>query len=129
MKRLTSILSLKCPSCRSGNLFRNTPYSFKGFLKINPKCPHCRIDFNKEPSFFYGSMYVSYGLGVGLSIAIFIVMHLFGMTQSPLNIFLLIVFFITILSPYIYQLSKVIWASFFFPFKGISDTKKNTREE
>lgn len=68
-------------------------------------------------------MYVSYALGVGLSIFIFLLMYLLGMAGSPLRIFLTILFFVTALSPYIYQLSKVIWASFFFRFKG-SESKK-----
>jgi hypothetical protein len=50
-------------------------------------------------------------------------MYLLGMAGSPLRIFLTILFFVTVLSPYIYQLSKVIWASFFFRFNG-SESKK-----
>ena len=124
MKLILFLLSLKCPSCRKGRLFKNAPYSFQGFLKTNKICPNCKTNFNKEPSFFYGSMYVSYALGVGLSIVIFLLMYLFGWAESPRRIFLVILFFITALSPYIYQLSKVIWASFFFPFMG-SESKKN----
>ena len=123
MKLILSLLFLKCPSCRKANLFKNPPYSFQGFLKINKICSNCKNNFNKEPSFFYGSMYVSYALGVGLSIFIFLLMYLLGMAGSPLKIFLTILFFVTALSLYIYQLSKVIWASFFFRFKG-SESKK-----
>ena len=60
-------------------------------------------------------MYVSYALGVGLAIVVFFLLYFLGWVQSPTPIFIAIVVVISILSSYIYQLSKVMWASFFIP--------------
>jgi uncharacterized protein (DUF983 family) len=57
-----SILRQRCPRCRTGNIFR---YSiFRGFPKMHDRCPVCDLKFDREPGYFLGAMYVSYGLGI-----------------------------------------------------------------
>jgi uncharacterized protein (DUF983 family) len=59
---LSDILHQRCPRCRSGNIFR---YSiFRGFPKMHERCPVCDLKFDREPGYFLGAMYVSYGLGI-----------------------------------------------------------------
>jgi uncharacterized protein DUF983 len=36
---------------------------FRGRFAMNPTCPVCGHRFEREPGFFQGAMYVSYGLG------------------------------------------------------------------
>jgi uncharacterized protein (DUF983 family) len=115
--KLKSILTLKCPQCRKGNLLVGNPYQLKYFNKVNDRCPNCDLNFKIEPSFFYGSMYVSYGLGVGVSIAVYLALFLFGITKGMIQNFFIIAGVLTSLTPYINALSKVIWASFFFKYK------------
>ncbi|MGA9543437.1 MAG: DUF983 domain-containing protein [Candidatus Sulfotelmatobacter sp.] len=56
------ILRQRCPRCRTGSIFR---YSiFRGFPKMHDRCPVCDLKFDREPGYFLGAMYVSYGLGV-----------------------------------------------------------------
>ncbi len=56
------ILHQRCPRCRMGSIFR---YSiFRGFPKMNDRCPVCDLKFDREPGYFLGAMYVSYGLGI-----------------------------------------------------------------
>jgi uncharacterized protein (DUF983 family) len=56
------ILRQRCPRCRTGNIFR---YSiFRGFAKMYERCPVCDLKFDREPGYFLGAMYVSYGLGI-----------------------------------------------------------------
>jgi uncharacterized protein (DUF983 family) len=58
----------RCPRCRTGNIFR---YSvFRGFPKMHERCPVCDLKFEREPGYFLGAMYVSYGLGIVI-IAVF----------------------------------------------------------
>ncbi|NDE28925.1 MAG: DUF983 domain-containing protein [Flavobacteriia bacterium] len=117
MKKLISILFLKCPRCRKGKLLQGHPYQLKHFNKVNASCSHCRLHYKIEPSFFYGSMYVSYGLGVGLSIAVFLLLYLLGLTKNVLPPFLIITGILILLMPYINALSKVIWANLFFTYR------------
>jgi uncharacterized protein (DUF983 family) len=57
-----SILRQRCPRCRTGRIFR---YSiFRGFPKMHERCPVCDLRFDREPGYFLGAMYVSYGLGI-----------------------------------------------------------------
>jgi uncharacterized protein (DUF983 family) len=59
---LGDILHQRCPRCRAGNIFR---YSiFRGFPKMQERCPVCDLKFEREPGYFLGAMYVSYGLGI-----------------------------------------------------------------
>lgn len=116
MSYLSALVELRCPKCRKGKMFKHKPYSFKGISAINTTCPHCKIPYRLEPSFFYGSMYVSYALGVALAVAVYVLLFLVGVGKHLVMSFLLISAAIIILSPYIYQLSKVIWASFFIKY-------------
>jgi uncharacterized protein (DUF983 family) len=59
---LESILRQRCPRCRMGRIFR---YSiFRGFPKMQERCAICDLKFEREPGYFLGAMYISYGLGV-----------------------------------------------------------------
>lgn len=116
MGYLASLFKLRCPKCRTGKMFRHKPYIFKGVTSLNKNCPHCNISYQLEPSFFYGSMYVSYALGVALAIAVYVLLLLFGWGNSAFNSFLIIATAIIIAAPYVYQLSKVVWASFFIKY-------------
>jgi uncharacterized protein (DUF983 family) len=59
---LASILRQLCPRCREGGMFR---YSiFRGIPKMFERCPVCDLKFEREPGYFLGAMYISYGLGI-----------------------------------------------------------------
>ncbi|WP_368384474.1 hypothetical protein [Polaribacter sp. AHE13PA] len=68
-----------------------------------------------EPSFFYGAMYVNYGLTVALSVAVFVISSLiFGL--SLLQCFAAIVIALLILAPFNLRLSRIIWINMFVHF-------------
>jgi uncharacterized protein (DUF983 family) len=52
--KLATIVRLRCPRCGQGRLFR-------GWFRMLPACEHCGLDFQREPGFFLGSIYVNYG--------------------------------------------------------------------
>lgn len=116
MSFVHSLLFLRCPKCRTGKMFRHKPYSFKGVTSLNKRCPHCSTSYQLEPSFFYGSMYVSYALGVALAVAVYVLLLLVGLGENGHTSFFAIAAAIVVSAPYIYQLSKVIWASFFIKY-------------
>ena len=73
---LADILRQRCPRCRTGRIFR---YSiFRGFPKMHDRCPVCDLRFDREPGYFLGAMYVSYGLGI--VIVVFIAALLWSVT-------------------------------------------------
>jgi hypothetical protein len=64
---LPSILKMKCPNCRRGNMFCNkTIFPLSELLKMPEHCEVCGQQMELEVGFWYGTGYVSYGLSVGL---------------------------------------------------------------
>lgn len=95
--------------------------------RVRESCPRCGLKYKIEPSFYYGSMYVSYAVGVAVAIAVYILVLLFGLQLSVAGIFATIAGALIILMPLIGAISKSIWANFFFKFdKTISNRVKRT---
>jgi uncharacterized protein (DUF983 family) len=61
--KLYSILTGKCPKCHHELMYKNSnAYQLSETLEMHERCAHCQTKYKIEPSFFYGSMYVSYGV-------------------------------------------------------------------
>jgi len=58
--KLAAIVGLKCPRCREGNMY-SAPIT-QGIYKMHKECPVCKQAFELEPGFYWGAMYVGYGL-------------------------------------------------------------------
>src|SRR6202035_2921198 len=70
---LWSLLTMKCPRCRRGPMFKNkNPWNLKHTLKMPEKCPECGQPYELEVGFWYGTGYVSYVLTVVMSAASFL---------------------------------------------------------
>lgn len=116
--KLYSILNNKCPHCHKGNFFEtNNPYELKKFAHMNRRCAVCNEDFKKEPGYYFGATYVSYGLTVGFGIALYILLCVLFNVDA---IFYLIIFSIIllILLPVFYRLARLIWINFFVTYEN-----------
>lgn len=114
--KLYSIFTGACPKCQHESMYSNpNPFALGEVLDINEKCSHCGTVYRMEPSFFYGSMYVSYGVGVAFAIAAFIVSYVV-FDSSPLTAFIAIVITLVVLGPIIMRLSRNIWINMFMSF-------------
>lgn len=59
---VVSIFHQRCPRCREGSIFR---YSiFRGLPGMYERCPVCDLKFEREPGYFLGAMYISFGLAL-----------------------------------------------------------------
>jgi uncharacterized protein (DUF983 family) len=65
-----SILKSKCPQCQSGKMFNYPFYDLKRFMEMDSHCKVCNLKYEIEPGFFWGAMYVSYALTVGLMLVL-----------------------------------------------------------
>jgi len=118
--KLYSIIRNKCPKCHEGAFFEdNNPLHLKKVLKMHPTCPNCNFKYEIEPSFFYGAMYVSYGLTVGMSIITFIVLHFFRI--DLMTIFISIFVLLVLFTPFTLRLARLIYANMFIHY---DDKKK-----
>lgn len=60
--KLYAIRKYKCPRCHQGNLFKTSLASLEGVYNMYTKCEECEQDFEMEPGFYWGAMYIGYGL-------------------------------------------------------------------
>jgi uncharacterized protein (DUF983 family) len=116
--KLYSILKRKCPHCHEGDFFVSSPYNFRHMGAVKEKCEHCGEAFSKEPGFYYGAMYVSYALGVAVFVAVFLLTYLFYPSPGAFEYIMLIGIMMVVLGPYLYSLSKIIWANLFMSYKN-----------
>jgi len=113
--KLYSIFNNKCPKCHQGDFFVNkSPYT-ADFVKMHEKCSHCGEIFNKEVGFYYGAMYVSYGVNIALGVGLFILMVLLFNTGLLTYLFSFLGLVI-ILFPWVMRVSRLIYINIFVKY-------------
>jgi len=91
------------------------PLHLGSVLKMNENCSHCGLKYQIEPSFFYGAMYVSYGVNVGIGIAAFIVSYLIFKTSIQTS-FISIIATLIVLFPFVLRWSRNIYINMFVTY-------------
>ena len=114
--KLFSILKMRCPKCNKGRFYESHPYNLKKIGEVKKECKNCNLKYDMEPGFFQGSYYVSYGLGVALFVAIFVLKMLILPDLAYLSTLILMVVVLLILAPLLFSLSKIIWINLFVNF-------------
>ncbi len=114
MGKVVDILNCKCPKCRKEDIFNNRGniLLFK-MPKMNDRCRECDYKFEKEPGFFFGSMFVSYALTVGQMIISLVVFWHF-LDFSPLRVYFIIAIMLVLLSTINFRVSRSIWIYLFY---------------
>ncbi len=112
-----SIVKGKCPRCHEGDFFKY-PFTFNPskITQLHDTCPNCGFKYMIEPSFFYGAMYVNYGLTVAFGVATFIITRIFldlSLLQSFISVFVVLV----LLAPINLRLSRILWINMFVKFQ------------
>jgi len=115
--KLYSILTGTCPVCQEESMYEESnPYKMLKIFKMHERCSHCHTKYKIEPSFFFGAMYVSYGLGVAIAVAAFIVVYLF-FGGGLMATFIGIIGTLVVLTPIIVRISRNIWINIFLNYK------------
>jgi len=119
--KLYSIRKSKCPHCHEGDFFEGS------FFKATPKesCDVCGEKFSKEPGFYQGSYYVVYALGVAVFVIIWASIELFVGNVSFDGILISVVVGLIVAAPFMYPLSKIIWANFFFHYRRKQELRQH----
>ena len=115
--KLYSIINIKCPQCHEGAFLERKVYDFSAFTKVRKTCPCCQLNYHVEPSFYYGSMYVAYALGVAIMVAVIVLNLLLFTSFSFVRTFSMVVGAVILSAPLMNALAKIIWANFFFSYK------------
>ncbi|CAN1504313.1 Protein of unknown function DUF983 [Flavobacteriaceae bacterium] len=114
--KLNSILTGTCPKCQNESMYLDkNPFHLGSILKMNENCSHCGLKYQIEPSFFYGAMYVSYGLNVTIGIAAFIVSFIFLHTSIKTS-FITIIATLIVFFPIVLRWSRNIYINMFVSY-------------
>ena len=106
-------LKLKCPRCKTGDLFIDkNPYHLKTLADMPKFCTVCKQTFNPEVGFYYGAMWVSYLVSILLSVIIILIaLYLFRLELKWA--FIVFIVFQLLISPYLFRFSRALWLSFY----------------
>ncbi|SFA91334.1 Protein of unknown function [Algoriphagus aquimarinus] len=116
---LKSIYQCKCPRCHEGDMFlRGKLLSPTKFTFMNKSCAHCEQSFEPEPGYYFGAMFISYGINTGIFIAAWIALTVIKPDYSLTLLLTLLGVAAIVFLPFIYRVSRSIWIAIFIPYRG-----------
>ncbi|MCU0432296.1 MAG: DUF983 domain-containing protein [Bacteroidia bacterium] len=113
---LYSIFASKCPKCNLGDLYvDNNPFHLRKLGDMHKNCSCCGQVYEPETGFYYGAMYVSYGVSILLMFIPAAILYFGFNAQFPT--LLATVLGIYVLSfPLVFRWSRNIWLNIFVRF-------------
>ncbi|SNR47673.1 Protein of unknown function [Lutibacter agarilyticus] len=125
--KLYSIFFNKCPRCHEGDFMKEKNiFKLHKAFQMHENCSSCGLKYMMEPSFFYGAMYVNYGLTVGVGILTFAIATLL-FKLSLLESFIPIVVLLILTAPITIRLSRIVWINIFVKYNA--NSKKNAKTD
>jgi len=116
--KIYSIITGTCPVCQNESMYKETnPYKVSSVFHMHERCSHCHTKYKMEPSFFYGAMYVSYGVGIAFATVAFLISFLL-LKLNLLPSFFVIVGTLIVFFPIILRISRNIWINIFMHYKS-----------
>ena len=95
------------------------------FMKMNNRCSCCGQSFTPEPGYYFGAMFVSYGINAVFFIAVWLSAYLFMKEISLTFMIVALLIVIVGLLPITFRLSRVLWIYIFVKYQGQGDCKKD----
>jgi uncharacterized protein (DUF983 family) len=119
---MSTVIGCWCPRCREGKLFRhNMSLGLKKNLDMYERCPVCGQATDIEVGFYYGTGYVSYLIGIVITVVSFLLWFLtigFSFKDSRFLIWVTAnSVFLFVLQPWLMRFSRSLWLSFFVPYE------------
>ena len=121
--KIYSIFTGKCPVCHNESMYKESnPYKLPRTLEMHERCSHCKTKYKIEPSFFYGAMYINYGITVAIAVIVFVISKI-GFELNLLRSFIYVLISLLILAPLNLRLSRILWINIFVSY---SDKEKTS---
>ncbi|MFT4030899.1 MAG: DUF983 domain-containing protein [Siphonobacter sp.] len=111
--KLSAIASGRCPRCREGKLFKYSWLKMGKFDQMHKYCPHCGLRYEREPGFFIGAMYVSYGITTGIILVTAFVLFYGFNDPSPFVYIGVSIGLIILCVPFTFRLSRILYIHLF----------------
>ena len=120
---IRNIVLEKCPYCDKGDVYRKKQRIIE-IPRMYQRCENCGKDFTGEPGYFFGAMYVSYGIAVGAGILTFLILKYF-FNLSSFNLYIAIIMgVIALISVKNFKWSRIIWLKMFPPGAGTNFSRR-----
>lgn len=100
IQKLKGLLLQRCPCCVTGRMF-------SGLFRMNARCSHCGLNFEPEPGYYIGALYMNYGLGLVLIAPL--MAWMIWVDYSAHSIGAAAVVALAILSPVVFRYARLLW--------------------
>ncbi|HEY1038198.1 MAG TPA: DUF983 domain-containing protein [Bacteroidia bacterium] len=110
---ISDIAKQKCPCCGKGQVFEKQHLLSLNIPKMHDKCTSCGYYFEREPGYFLGAMYVSYGLAVLQGILAFLLAATIFPSLSTFGLMCIVMLVIVAFAFFNYKFARVIWLYIF----------------
>ena len=101
-QKCLALLRMRCPRCCEGRIYE------RGF-KMHARCPVCGLVFEREPGYFIGALYLSYGMASLILLVGFGLLHLL-LPAWDLGLLVLVVGVLFLpLAPAVTRYARVLW--------------------
>ena len=112
-----AILNCRCPRCRQGKVFTHPSYNLRKFDNMYEDCPVCGLHYEVEVGLFYGAMYISYGLSVGIVLMVGILLFNFAGDPPTWVYISAVAGIIILLTPLLFRYARILMLHFFSGIK------------
>lgn len=121
-----AILKAKCPQCQSGKMFKKSALKLNSFTEMFDTCSVCGLKYEVEPGFFWGAMYVSYGITTGMMLVIGALVYVISGHEARFWGYIIPIFLAMSSSiPFTYRYSRVLMLYYFSPVRFNKDLVNN----
>lgn len=103
--KLLGLLRQRCPRCMQGAIYRRG-------ITMHVACPACGQVYEREPGYFVGSMYISYGMATVVMGLFMLGLHLLLPAWDLGWVALLAIALFVPLTPVVSRYARVIWMYF-----------------
>ena len=118
---LEAIITMRCPKCREGKMFPEGTLFTTHFMKMNESCSCCGQSFMPEPGYYFGAMFVSYGINAAFFISVWLGMYLV-MEEISLTAMIVALLVVVLGSlPVTFRLSRVLWIYIFVKYQVVGN--------
>ncbi|WP_232825715.1 DUF983 domain-containing protein [Algoriphagus litoralis] len=84
---------------------------------MHKNCERCGQSFDPEPGFYFGAMFVSYGINTALFIGVWVLLSIFVKDYSLTVLLSLLGITVILFLPLTYRISRAIWIAIFVRFQ------------
>ncbi len=113
--KLYSIFKFKCPRCHEGDLYKSSLASMQGIYNMHEHCPKCGQRFEMEPGFYWGAMYIGYGLSSGYMLSA-MVFFIFVLELTVNQSFTAAIAGGVFIVPLVARLARAIWINIYVKY-------------